>query len=356
MRCPKVVLILFLLFLNGCALIKSVRIQPQSEKMDLKPNNDFIHGMSFTNKNGVSFDSKESHQALKNLRATEVRWTAIVINGFQDTVSSTDIKSGNFTPSLKEIKTVTKTAKKMGLKIMYKFHIDNTADKPDRWRGEIGVGFENNSQWQKWFSSYWKFTAPYIELAQNLGVEMICVGNELTATENREQEWREIITAARKKYSGQLVYGANWWPGVENVSWWQELDFIGVSAYFPLAYTKNPTRRELLSGWQNSYYFKRVENISSQTGKKVIFTEIGYKSMDGAAIAPWEYKTSGWPNLMEQADLYWAAIVTIKNTPWIAGVFWWEWFTTVNAGGPEDTSFTPYDKPAEKLLKKLRRP
>lgn len=336
-------------------MIKSVRIQPQPEKIGLELKSDFIHGMSFTNKNGVSFDSKESRQALNNLRSTDVGWVAIVISGFQDTINSTDIKSGNFTPDLKEIKATTKTAKKMGLRVMYKFHIDNIADKQVHWQGEIGLKFENDNQWQDWFANYLKFISPYVELAQNLGVEMICVGNELTTTENREREWQEIIIAIRKKYSGKLVYGANWWPGVENVSWWKELDFIGVSAYFPLAYIKNPTRKELLSSWQNSFCFKKTESVSSRIGKKVLFTEIGYRNTDGAGIAPWEYQTNSPQDLMEQADLYWAAIETIKNTPWIAGIFWWEWFTTIHCGGPEDLSFTPYDKPAEKLLKMLKR-
>jgi len=38
----------------------------------------------------------------------------------------------------------------------------------------------------------------------------------------------------------------------------------------------------------------------------------------------------------------------VESRPWWMGVIWWEWF--VSGGGPNDNTYSPRDKPAEKFL------
>ncbi len=41
-----------------------------------------------------------------------------------------------------------------------------------------------------------------------------------------------------------------------------------------------------------------------------------------------------------------------ENSDWVAGIFWWSWFSDPGLGGPNDACITPHDKPAEDVLRK----
>jgi hypothetical protein len=45
------------------------------------------------------------------------------------------------------------------------------------------------------------------------------------------------------------MYGCNWYPNVTAVNWWDAVDLIGVSAYFPLSSSTNPSLDELKNSW-----------------------------------------------------------------------------------------------------------
>jgi len=32
-------------------------------------------------------------------------------------------------------------------------------------------------------------------------------------------------------------------------------------------------------------------------------------------------------------------------------MYWWQWFPDLTIGGPADTSYTPFKKPAERVLR-----
>ena len=59
------------------------------------------------------------------------------------------------------------------------------------------------------------------------------------------------------RYSGKLTYAANWGAidqnvgGYQNVPWWNQLDYIGIDAYFPIASQNNTTLAGLTAAWQN---------------------------------------------------------------------------------------------------------
>jgi hypothetical protein len=65
-----------------------------------------------------------------------------------------------------------------------------------------------------------------------------------TAVE-RPDDWRRRIADVRRVYSGKLTYAVNWHREVEEVSFWDALDPIGVQGYFPLATAAVPTVDEL---------------------------------------------------------------------------------------------------------------
>ena len=87
-------------------------------------------------------------------------------------------------------------------------------------------------------------------------------------------------------------------------------------------------------------------------GKPILFTEIGYRSLDGGnqnLWAPWMLDRP--VDLGEQADCYLAAFESAWDEPWFAGMYWWDWSADPDVGGSRDGGFTPFGKPAEGVLR-----
>lgn len=81
----------------------------------------------------------------------------------------------------------------------------------------------------------------------------------------------------------------------------------------------------------------------------MIFTEIGYRSIAGAGVEPWEWLTEGVPSPHEQAVLYRAAVPELWTQRWLVGFYWWQWRT--EPPRVRDPGFTPQGKPAEAVLR-----
>ncbi|MEO1438088.1 MAG: hypothetical protein AAFV80_21275, partial [Bacteroidota bacterium] len=109
-----------------------------------------------------------------------------------------------------------------------------------------------------------------------------------------DSTWRKVIRDARTHYSGALTLAANF-DNYQDISFWDELDFIGINAYFPLRGYKrkqledSDLKKELINGWQQVFdemqVFKRENGIE---GKPVFFTELGYTTKSNTTIKPWK--------------------------------------------------------------------
>jgi hypothetical protein len=190
-------------------------------------------------------------------------------------------------------------------------------------------------------------------MAQDNGVEQFCVGTELEGTTAEEMRWREVITGTggvTSIYTGPLVYAANW-TFTNTVMFWDALDYIGIDAYYPVAPTITATVEEIKMGWTEPISF--LQGLSEEWDKSIIFTEIGYRSIDGAGMAPWDFSPSRPVDLQEQADLYQAFFEAIFPQPWLQGVYLWSWDTNPMQGGACSQDFTPLDKPAEDVLREF---
>jgi PKD repeat protein len=207
------------------------------------------------------------------------------------------------------------------------------------------------SKWNEWFSSYEQFILHYADLAEKNNCEQFCVGVEYKGTVQRENNWRDIIEKVKEHYTGPITYASNW-DNYQNINWWDasDLDFVGIDAYFPLTEKTDPTVDELKEGWKK--WEEEIESWQQRVNKSIVFTEIGYCSLDGTNIEPWNWTYSDIVDLQEQADCYNATFQTFWNKPWLAGIYWWMWDTDPDVGGPLDKSYTPYKKPAESIVKK----
>ncbi len=237
----------------------------------------------------------------------------------------------------------------LGFKVMLKPHIwigGHNLDS-DNWRNKID--FEDPLERKEWFSSYGKFILSEAELAEETGVEIFVVGTELVGMCKYTKEWKALISDVRDVYSGKLTYAAEG-MNAKKIEFWNVLDYIGIDAYFPLSKKSNPTLKELVSGWYK--YEPAVRELSRKYNKKVIFTEIGYKSVEGTTIKPWEWSKDGKVSQEEQALAYEATSVVFNDKPYLAGVFVWKYFTDMNSyeRGNIPRGFTPYGKKAETII------
>jgi hypothetical protein len=238
---------------------------------------------------------------------------------------------------------------------MLKPHVDL---RDGSWRGTIAP--ENEPAW---FASYGAFASHYAALAQETGVELFCVGTELASLSGARHAgaWSAVIVGARARYGGPLTYAANAVAAADeftSVSFWSQLDYLGLDVYTPLTDVLAPTRQQLVSGWSRNRLGENMlaafRNWQASWNKPVVFTEIGYRSGDGANRAPWDFGAPLSPDAGEQADCYAAAFeVWTREAEWMRGVFWWSW--SVPVPPPDDTGYDPRRKPAEDVLRSWMR-
>ena len=217
-------------------------------------------------------------------------------------------------------------AKKKGVKTILKPHIWLRRGADGKFRADIKM--QSEEDWDAWFKSYGDWILHYAQLAEDHDIEALCIGTELHKTVKYTERWRSLIKEIRAIYSGQITYAGNWYKEYEDIKFWDDLDFIGLQAYFPLSRKENPKRRELKKSW--SKHKKNLEQLAIKYNKKIVFTEIGYKNTADAAIDPWT-----WPQDMDddvilseetQVACYEALFESLWDEPWFDGVYIWKWF------------------------------
>ena len=89
--------------------------------------------------------------------------------------------------------------------------------------------------WLQWEEDYRRFVLHYARLAAETDMEMFCIGIELhLSIRHRPLFWRRLIDEVREVYPGAMTYGANWFQEYQEVDFWDQLDYIGIHAYFPV--------------------------------------------------------------------------------------------------------------------------
>ncbi len=215
-------------------------------------------------------------------------------------------------------------ARALGLHVMLKPHIWSH----DFWGGEQWHGTVDQptpAAHARWWRSYRNFILHYAELAERHDATALCLGTELVAmSTGYPDEWRALIRDVREVYRGHLTYAAHWESEFERIVFWDELDFIGVAAYFPLDAPAEPTRRELIAAWRP--HLDRIAAVQRRFGKPVIFAEVGYRPVADAHAEPWTY-SGGRFDPAHQARVYDALFAATTSRPWFRGAFLWKAFT-----------------------------
>lgn len=217
------------------------------------------------------------------------------------------------------------------------------------WPGDVEMSSEED--WQQFFEHYYRWMRHYALLAEMHGFDMLCVGVEFAkATVTREKDWRELIRKLRGIYSGPMTYAANWGEEFENLQFWDELDYIGLDCYYPLSKNQQPPRDEL------DRHFKEVLSMIEASCRKfdkpMIFTEIGFRSVEGTWTQPHEADL-GRPFSEECQNICYDVVMeNLKGKTFCEGLLWWKWSCNLYNRERENTGFTPHNKLAEKTVKK----
>ncbi|WP_299013150.1 glycoside hydrolase [uncultured Polaribacter sp.] len=243
-----------------------------------------------------------------------------------------------------------KEFKKVGIQIMIKPHLWL---RRGGFTGDLKPTTEEN--WRLLETSYKRYIITYAKAAQNLNASILCIGTELEEfVKERPDYWLNLIKEIRGIYKGKLTYAANW-DEYKRVTFWSELDYIGIDAYFPLSDKKSPTIAEYELGWKR--HKDEIKRIQQKFNKPILFTEYGYRSIDFNGKEPWQAnRVQGNVNLQAQSNALQAIHNQFWQEEWFAGGFIWKWFHRHNkVGGASNNRFTPQNKPAEKLLRILHK-
>lgn len=334
-------LMLFIAWMSG--QIACSPSQPNSQPDESM----FQKGMAFPTWNPEQYGTPASDESLRILAQTTcTEWVQLVPTWYQDHKFSSEIFPDfeGQTAGMESLRHAVRTSHYLGLKVMLKPHVDSFSGD---WRGTF-----RPEDPEAWFSSYMDMMKTYARLARDESVEILSVGCEFLELTSSPYttDWKIVIQAVRDIYAGRLTYAANWGPESQQVEFWDALDFIGIDAYFELTDKTDPAMAELLAAW--SSFIVQIESIHQAWQKPVLLTEIGYRSIDGANMKPWDWETPGEVDLAEQAFCYNAVIQTFAEKPWFAGIYWWNWEPDPSRGGPSDKGYTPQGKPAEEVLKK----
>ncbi len=219
------------------------------------------------------------------------------------------------------------------------------------WTGSLD--FISTDDWKLWEAQYAKYILGMAAIAEELKVDLFCIGTEFNkSTQKRTSFWMDLIRKVKSVYRGKLCYSANW-DDYAAVTFWDELDFIGISAYFPLSDEPRPDAATLQTAWIP--YLQSLEQFSKQHRKKILFTEYGYLTVEGCAGKTWELEKNirnMTPNQEAQANAYQALLSSWWEKDFWAGGFVWKWFPDGEGHeGYPDKDYTPQGKMAENVLK-----
>ena len=309
----------------------------------------------------------EDSDSLPSLMKTGANSIEATLDYGIDVATSQVVADQNYTDSLTALGNTIAQAESLGLSVMVRPLIDflNPTEIAPYSVGDWRQDYQPTNV-AAFFASYQQMIVQEAEVAQANGAQMLSIGAELDQLAGPQYlpYWIDIITAVRQVFSGALTYSASWDTASE-VSFWSQLNYEGIDNYVPLSNAQNPTLQNLVNGWLepatastnpgayavigNQSPIEYFENLAAQSGKPLLFTELGYANDSGAAADPSASGNSPDPAL--QADLYQAFFQawTQSKSSALVGAYFWEWDpngSTSNVG-PNIDSFSPQNSPAQ---------
>lgn len=305
------------------------------------------------------YENPESLESMRLARQTGATWLCISFSAAVEDKSSSDIRWGERNPAMvsdDEVRHAIRQAKSLGFKVLLKPMIDPLSGQ---WRGHMK--FADDQGWATFFENYHAFILHYAEIAAETGCEMFNLGCEMNSSvvPRFDGQWRSLIEKVRKVYPGVITYNGNH-DDIHKMTWWDAVDVISLSAYFPAGKGPDSTVEEMMESW--APIRAHLAELAHKYRKPVFFIEIGLMSARGRSRSPGTWDAAAEFSGEEQARYYEAALRSMWDQPWFQGYFWWKWDAVLSR--PETSSmntkratvvgrngFRILGKPAEALVR-----
>lgn len=287
------------------------------------------------------FSRDDTKKSLKKMReVTSANFVIFVPNGLQETPYSEEIcYNSPATMNDEELREMIAFAQSLGMRVALKPTVNC---KNGIWRAYVNFFDEDvpcEAKWSNWFASYEKFQLHYARIAEETGCEMFIAGCEMVMSERREQEWRNLIAAIRTEYHGLVSYNTDKYQE-HNVKWWDCVDVISSSGYYPI------------DDWENQ--LDRIEKVVEKFQKPFFFAEAGCMSVDGSMHVPNDWNVKGEPAPEQQAQWYEVMMQACEKRSWVNGMAFWSWTDRLYSSkqAKQRCDYEIYGKPAQTVVKK----
>jgi hypothetical protein len=280
-----------------------------------------------------TFGSPDSLASLAELADGGANAIAIVPTQYVKDIHASHIFRNQQTETDDNIRAMVREARRLGLTVMLKPHVHLE---------DFGAHqMIEPADLDTFFADFESVMVHYATLATEEGADLFSLGGELvglTRPANRDR-WLKVIAAVRAVFPGKLTYSANWGEELQ-VPFWDALDYIGVDMYAPITKGSDPSLTEAVAGWNQAPtntvtaeiwnglpITEAMRRLSAHLGKKILFTEIGYRSIDRAGTGLGDRVDNPVVDLAEQALLYEAFFTAMgeARADWMAGIFFWDW-------------------------------
>lgn len=302
---------------------------------------------------GRGYGTDYTERLLDHLARMGVNWVSITPFARIWDLSSTEIAMDFEAPyeeSREGVRRFIVQAHERGIRVLI---IPHLWVETGGWRGEIDPG--SPERWAEYQASYRDFVLAWARDAAVMGADAFSIGVECKSWSGRFGAfWRTFIEDVRFVFPGLLTYSANW-DEAENVLFWDQLDLIGINAFYPLASHDDASFAEYQSG--AAHAAEGVDYLSEVLDMPVLFVEVGYTTRANAAVEPWL-----WPDDMrdvaysegEQARALEASLGAFVPNRWFTGFFVWRYYANLDDVSQEAIwGFSPHGKQAERLLSQV---
>lgn len=301
----------------------------------------YIKGVTFAPfiKRGMLMKKETLDSFDEMLKRTGANFVILVPNGLQNTPQSEEIDfTSEATVGDEELEEFIDHAHSKKVRVALKPTVNC---KNGTWRAHICFFEEDvpcEPKWSKWFQAYTSFQCHFAAIAQKKKCEMFLMGCEMVQSEHREKEWRALIKEVRKVYDGLLSYNTDKYQE-HNVKWWDAVDVISSSGYYPI------------HDWENQ--LDRIERVVHKYKKPFFFAECGCMSVEGSNLVPNDWSVRGNIDLEGQANWFQTMFDACSKRDFVDGFAIWDWrgklYPLSNA--ETDGGYAIYGKPAEKVVK-----
>jgi len=341
--------------------------------------------------------------SLSDLATDHINAAALTVDYGIDAADNTvyaDTGSDGYTESDTNVAAAADEAVNDGLSVMVRPLIDflpasssdSSAPNPkngdysaSEFRAYFNPGAAGSAGANSFFASYTNLMVQEATLAQQNGAQLFCIGTELDQITGPSYEsyWDTLITDVKQVFTGKLTYSALWddsqspWQYggsglaagtgdiTTQISFWSQLDYVGIDEYAPISDKTNPSVATLVKGWTQtptdaltkdvtgqqsliSYY----EGISATLNMPLLFTELGYADSSDAAINPAVpgYDQDGNPDNATADPTLQANLYTAFFDAWqqdgnssLAGTYLWNWepLDSTNTSSPFQVDGVP---------------